>query len=90
MAAFKYRSCQGRRQIPFWNLYADIFCSDLTSCPSLRYVLEKCLAGDLQHGHALHTKMTCEGTQDAWLALGDADKNTMKPKAKPCSCFVGL
>lgn len=26
---------------------------------------KKCSAGDLQHGHALHTKMTCEGTQEA-------------------------
>lgn len=55
----------------FVNSYADIFCSELTSCLSLRYILEKFLAGDLQHGHALHTKMTCEGTQDAWLALGE-------------------
>lgn len=26
---------------PFFNLYADVFCSDLTSCLSLRYVFRK-------------------------------------------------
>lgn len=66
----------------FLNLYADIFCSDLTSCLSLRDILEKFLAGDLQHGHALHTKMTCEGTQDAWLALGECRQKHNEAKTQ--------
>lgn len=68
-------------QILFWNLYADIFCSDSTSRLPLRSILEKFLAGDLQHGRALHTKMTCEGTRltPGWLWV-NADKNTMRPK----------
>lgn len=58
-------------QFLFLNLYADIYCSDLTSCLSLSYMLKNFLACDLQHGHMLHTKMTWEGTEEPWLALSE-------------------